>query len=323
MRMQAYLPVFHNDRRSEWYVSCRIRGDGMKKRNFIIKKNLSGWILLLPFLACITYTLWAPTVQGIIWSFFDMQGYTPMGFAGLKNYRIVMSDTGFLRTLLNTLLYVIWSLVIGYWVPFVLAVMLNEVIRGKGFFRFAMYLPNMAPGIAVSMLWYYMYYPNGSGLLNMLLGLVGIEPQIWLQNAKMTIPLILISSTWKSMGGTLLLYLAALQGVNRELYEAALVDGAGIWKRIVHVMLPQVSGILLLNLVRQILSVFQIMEEPLAMTGGGPNNASMSMGLLAYRYAFQNFKIGNALAVNVIMFVLLIILTLFYFKLEKKVNVED
>ena len=194
---------------------------------------------------------------------------------------------------------------------------------GKSFFRFAMYLPSMAPGIAISMLWYYMYYPNGSGLLNMLLGWFGIEPQVWLQNANMTIPLILISSTWKSMGGTLLLYLAALQGVNRELYEAALMDGAGIWKRIRYVMLPEVSGILLLNLVRQIISVFQIMEEPLVMTGGGPNNASMSLGLLAYRNAFQYFKIGNALAVNVIMFLLLVVLTLFYFKLEKKINAEN
>ncbi len=281
-----------------------------------MKRNLGGWILFLPFLICITYTLWMPTVQGIIWSFFDMQGYTPTGFAGLKNYRIILKDTGFLRTLLNTLLYVFWSLIIGYWVPFVLAVMLNEVLRGKSFFRFAMYLPSMAPGIAISMLWYYMYYPNGSGLLNMLLGWFGIEPQVWLQNANMTIPLILISSTWKSMGGTLLLYLAALQGVNRELYEAALMDGAGIWKRIRYVMLPEVSGILLLNLVRQIISVFQIMD-------GGPNNASMSLGLLAYRNAFQYFKIGNALAVNVIMFLLLVVLTLFYFKLEKKINAEN
>ena len=287
------------------------------------RKHLAGWLLFLPFLLCILYTLWMPTIQGILWSFFEMKGYTPVEFAGLKNYRVIMSDTGFMRTLFNTLLYVFWSLIIGFWVPFVLAVMLNEVIRGKGFFRFAMYLPSMAPGIAISMLWYYMYYPNGSGLLNMLLGWFGVEPKTWLQNPGMTIPLILISSTWKSMGGTLLLYLAALQGVSRELYEAALVDGAGIRKRIRYIMLPQVSGILLLNFVRQIIAVFQVMEEPLAMTGGGPYNASMSLGLLAYRYAFQYFKIGNALAVNVVMFLLLVLLTMFYFKLEKKVNVES
>ena len=98
------------------------------------------------------------------------------------------------------------------------------------------------------------------------------------------------------------------------------MDGAGIWKRATHIMLPQVSGILLLNLVRQIISIFQIMEQPLAMTGGGPNNASMSLGLLAYKYAFQNFKIGNALAVNVVMFLLLIVMTLFYFAMNKKIN---
>ena len=138
------------------------------------------------------------------------------GFAGLKNYRLILKDTGFLRTLLNTLLYVFWSLIIGYWVPFVLAVMLNEVLRGKSFFRFAMYLPSMAPGIAISMLWYYMYYPNGSGLLNMLLGWFGIEPQVWLQNANMTIPLIVITMSWSSFGSTMILYMADLQSVNNE-----------------------------------------------------------------------------------------------------------
>ena len=291
----------------------------MKKlRKF--KKSLGGWILFLPFFVMIFFALWKPTVQGIVWSFFDMKGYEADSFAGLKNYRIILSDTGFLQTLLNTVKYVLWSLVIGYWLPFVLAVMLNELTRGKEFFKFAFYLPCLAPGIAVYMLWYYMYYPNNGGLLNMVLSWFGVGPSVWLQDAEMTIPLILVSVTWKGLGSTLLLYLAALQGVNRELYEAALMDGAGIWKRATHIMLPQVSGILLLNLVRQIISIFQIMEQPLAMTGGGPNNASMSLGLLAYKYAFQNFKIGNALAVNVVMFLLLIVMTLFYFAMNKKIN---
>ena len=118
----------------------------------------------------------------------------------------------------------------------------------------------------------------------------------------------------------MLIYLAALQGVNRELYEVALLDGAGFFKRIIKITIPQISGVMLVNFVMQIIGVFQIMEQPLAMTGGGPNGASMSLGLLGYRYAFQNYKVGNALALNVVMFLMLIVLTIFYFAVKNKVE---
>lgn len=287
-----------------------------------LRRDTAAWVLILPFLFLIFYVLWKPTVQGMIWSFFEMKGYNVGEFAGLGNYRVVLKDTEFLGTLKNTLMYVIWSLVIGFWPPVVIAIMLNELTVGKSFFKFTAYMPSMIPGIAVSMLWYYIYYPNASGLLNMLLSMFGAEPGKWLQKANATIPLILVSNTWKGMGGAMLLYLAALQGVNRELYEAALIDGAGICRRAWKITLPQISGVILINLVRQIIGVFQIMEQPLAMTGGGPNNASMSLGLLGYRYAFQTFKVGNALALNVVMFFMLIVLTAFYFAVQNKVNEE-
>ncbi len=288
-----------------------------------IKKDAVAWLLLLPFLLMIFFILWKPTVQGITWSLHRMQGYNVGEFAGLENYRVVLGDTQFLGTLINTLEYVFWAIVIGFWLPIVVAILLNELSLGKNFFKFTMYMPSMIPAIAVSMLWYYIFFPNESGLLNMVLGWFGKDPSTWLQNSKMTIPLIIVSNSWKQMGATMLLYLAALQGVNRDLYEAALIDGAGILKRAWKITLPQISGVILINLVRQIIGVFQIMEQPLAMTGGGPNNASMSLGLLGYRYAFQTYQIGSALALNVVMFLMLIVLTAFYFVLQRKVNQDD
>ena len=249
-----------------------------------------------------------------------MQGYTVGDFAGLKNYRVVLQNTEFVKTLINTVKYVLWSLVIGFWPPVLAAILLNEIRFGKSYLKFTMYFPQMAPAIAVSMLWYYIFFPNNSGLLNMLLIKLGAQPNIWLQNPKHTIMLIIISNTWRGMGSSMLIYLAALQGVNRELYEVALLDGAGFLKRIVKITIPQISGVMLVNFVMQIIGVFQIMEQPLAMTGGGPNGASMSLGLLGYRYAFQNYKVGNALALNVVMFLMLIVLTIFYFAVKNKVE---
>lgn len=293
-----------------------------KKGNLLrcFRKDLSAWMLLAPFLILLIFIVWRPNIQGFIWSFFEMRGYTPVEFAGLKNYRIVLGNTDFLMTLGNTLKYVGISIVLGYFLPIVVAILINELTIGKGTFKFIFYLPGMVPGIAVSMLWYYIYYPNNSGLLNMLLGCFGIESRTWLGNPDLTILMILISCTWSGLGGAMILYLAALQGVNKELYEAAVMDGAGFLRRVWHITIPGIGSVMILQLVRQIISIFQIVQEPLAMTGGGPNNASITLGLLAYRYAFKNFQVGNALALNVIMFLILVLLTAFYFKLQKIVD---
>lgn len=296
----------------------------VKKKNQAIfktiRKEVGAWLLLLPFLILLYFMVWRPMIGGTLWSFYDMKGYEPTEFIGFKNYITVFQDTQFLQTLGNTLQYVMYSLLIGFIPPVILAILLNEVIHGNNYFKLSMYFPCMIPGVAVSMLWYYIYFPNSGGLLNTLLSLLKVEPSVWLQNSKITIPLIIISCTWRGLGGTMLMYLAALQGINQDLYEAALIDGAGFFSRVRNITLPQISGILLLYLVRQIISVFQIMEQPLAMTGGGPNGASLSLSLQGYRYAFEYFLIGNSLALGVITFLMLIVLTVFYFFLKKRVE---
>ena len=284
------------------------------------KTDISGWLLMLPFVILLIYLYVVPTIRGIIWSFFEMNGYNVGEFIGLDNYKVVLQDTSFLVTLKNTLLYVFWSFAIGYLPPIILGIMLNEIGVGKSFFRFTVYFPKMAPAIAISMLWYYLFYPNESGLLNMLLGFFGMEPSKWLQNSSMTIALIQVSETWRGMGAMTILYFSTLQGISRELYEAAMLDGAGLWQRVKSITLPHIFPFMLINAVRQVIEVFQIMEQPLAMTGGGPNGASMSLGLAGYRYAFQFFKVGNALALNMIQFIMLIGLTVIYFKVKSKID---
>ena len=201
-----------------------------------------------------------------------------------------------------------------------MAFMLNEMRCFSRFVRFSLYAPCMIPAIITSMLWYYIYYPDGTGLLNMLITNFGGQPFGWLQDSKWTIPCIVISMTWNSFGGTMLLYLAALQGINRELYEAALIDGAGVFKRITKIAIPELRGIMLLTFCRQIIAVFGTTEQPLAMTGGGPNGASLTLGLQSYRYAFVYGKVGNSLALSVVTFLILLSLTFVYAKMDKKIN---
>lgn len=285
-------------------------------------KRLRGWHLLLPLVLILYLLVWRPTVFGVVMSFFRMQGYNMKEFCGLKNYITVLSHTQFTVTLLNTVKYVFWSLIIGFLPPLFIAIMLNEVVHGKGFFRTVIYIPTIIPGITAMLIWYYLYLPDQTGLLNMILAKFGIGAQQWLNDPSFAIIGIIIYSTWKSFGGAMLLYFSALQSVSVELYEAAILDGAGAFKRFWHVTRPGIEGVLLLNLVSQIIGVFQIVDQPLAMTGGGPNGASMTLGLQLYQYGFQSAGkgTGQAMALGVIIFLILMVMTVFYFKLNKKVE---
>ena len=159
----------------------------------------------------------------------------------------------------------------------------------------------------------------------MILGSVGIEPYQWLQDSRFTILWIIISMTWNGCGATALYYFAAMQGINRELYEAALIDGAGYWRRVSIVTLPYMYGMLVLFGVRQIIGVFNTMEQVLQMTGGGPNNASVTLGLLNYRYAFDSGgkNAQYALALGVMMFIVLSVFSIIYFKIDKKIQENE
>ena len=285
-----------------------------------IKKNVIGWILFLPFAILLYFFVLRPQAIGIIYSFFNLVGFTPTGFAGFDNYINVLTNSDFLMVLTNTLKYVFWSLIIGYPLPVIMAIMLNEIVRGQSFFRVSVYIPTIVPTIAASLIWFFVYYPDPAGLLNGFLSLFGVEPFTWLQNADYTILLIVISCTWKGAGATAIFFLASLTSINQELYEAAIVDGAGFMGRVKNITLPQIAPMLVLGFVQQIISVFQIMEQPMTMTGGGPDGASMSMSYWAYKEGFEGFRIGNSLAISTITFCILLILSVFYFKLNKKLE---
>lgn len=292
------------------------------KRKTRLKNDFDAWILMIPMVIVLYLAIWRPTVIGGVWSFMKMRGYTPLGFNGFENYRIVITNSEFLILLKNTALYVLWSLVIGFIPPVAIAIMLNEMVFCRSGLRIIIYLPAVIPGIASMLIWRYIYDPGQTGLLNQALASMGIAPYGWLQAPEFTIVGLVIYMTWAGFAGTMLLYYACVQGTSVELYEAALIDGAGPFKRVWHVTLPALAGILVLNVVRQIIGVFQTMDVPLAMTGGGPNNASNTLSLRLYELGIKNASktAGQAMALGVIIFLILIVFTCFYFWINKKVE---
>ena len=287
-----------------------------------IKNDIDAWILMLPMVIILYLFVWRSTIFGFVWSLFKLNGFRIIKFCGLDNYIKVLKHTQFLPILWNTFQYVLWSFVVGFFPPLFVAIMLNEVIHFKQGFRVLIYLPSVIPGIAGMLIWYFMYYPDQSGLLNMILMKMGLEPFEWLNNQHFVKLGIIIYQTWASFAGTMLLYYAALQGVSIEVYEAALMDGAGPFRRLWNVTRPSIDGLLLINIVRQIISVFQIMEAPMAMTGGGPNGASTSISYQLYQYGFNSGGkgTGQAMALGVIIFLILILATVFYFWFNKRIE---
>lgn len=292
------------------------------KKHFLnkVNRNLSGWILIIPTILLFVLIVWRPILIAFKYSFYSLQGFVPAKFVGLKNYVDVISDTNFLKTLKNTVFYVMWSMIIGFPLPFIAAVFVNEMVRTKGFFKFVTYIPVIVPSIATYLVWKFIYAAGDGGFLNMVLYFFGVAPMDWLSNPNLSIVLIIITMSWHGFGATMIMYLASLQGINQELYEAARLDGAGVMMRIKTVLFPHMYGILTLSFVRQIISVFQITEQPMVMTGGGPNGASMSIGLTNYYYAFKYGQIDKSLALGIITFILLIGLTFLYFKMDRKIN---
>lgn len=291
-----------------------------KSKNVKLKRTLGVWLLLLPAVIALYLMIWRPSVMGIVWSFFKMKGYTPVEFTGLENYIRVFANTEFWPIMGNTIEYVFWSFVIGFIPPILIAFMLNEMVHFRSTMRIIIYLPAILPGITVLLLWYFIYSPETSGMLNILLAKLGMEPYIWLNDSRFTIMFIVIQMTWAAFPGTMFLYYTTIQGISIDLYEAATIDGAGPFRRFWNVSLPQISGLLILNVVRQLIGVFQVMQEPMVLTGGGPNGASTSLGYQLYQYGFVQGRVGQALALGTVTFVILIFATLFYFKLNKKVE---
>ena len=291
----------------------------MNKQNERLSANgkraeaLKAWLIMLPGLILMTFFVWEPLLESIRMSLYKTENIELVEFVGFRNFISVMGKSNFMQALANTFSYTFWSLLIGFALPILLAMLIGETVRGKGFFRTAAYLPNMLPGLAVIILWSAFFSGEKSGVLNILLSKFGVARQSYLTRANLVVPIIISVATWKGAGATALIYMAGMAGVNPELYEAAAIDGASVWQRVIHILLPSIRKLAGTLLILQIISVFQIMYEPMVLTKGGPDNASLSLMQLMWQYAFGgSMDYGKASAVAVIVTLILLGMTLIY-----------
>src|SRR2546430_11994623 len=217
----------------------------------------------------------------------------------------------------NTLLFTGLALIIGYALPLLIAMLLNELRHLTGFFRVAVYLPVMLPPIVTVLLWQYFYDP-GNGLFNTVLRGVHLPESSWTQSPKTAMLSLVLVSTWSNMGGATLIYLAGLQSIPGELYEAAELEGASIWQRLRQVTLPHLRFAMLVLLLLQIVATMQVFIEPFQLTGT-TNPDTVTVMVLIYRYAFVvNHDFGLAAAMSGVLFVLLGLFSFLYLRLTRE-----
>ncbi|MGV9275577.1 carbohydrate ABC transporter permease [Streptomyces griseosporeus] len=269
-----------------------------------LRRNLTAHGFLIGAVLCFAVFSWYPMIREFFLAFQKTEaGGTH--WVGLDNLRTVVNDPAFWQAWRNTLLFTLLALLIGFAVPFLVAIVINEFRHGQGYLRLLVYLPVMLPPVASVLLFKYLYDP-GYGLLNEILRFLHLPEQQWLQDPDLAMPSVVIAATWMNMGGATLIYLAALQGIPGELYEAAELDGAGLLRKIWHVTVPQTRLILSLMLLMQIIATMQVFIEPFLLTGGaGPEGSTTTVVYLIYQYAFNFNNYGAAAALGLLLLVLL------------------
>ncbi|SFS14021.1 multiple sugar transport system permease protein [Microbacterium sp. cf046] len=282
--------------------------------------GLWNLLFLLPMIFVFFFFSWSPIVQSVIMSF-QKTNMIVSEWVGLDNYVAILSDPDLGRAVVNTVYFALLALLFGFPLPLFMAVLMSEVKRGKGLYSALAYLPVVIPPVVAVLLWKVFYGADANGVFNTILGWFGIPPQPWIQSAVQAMPSLVLEATWAAAGGSIIIYLAALLSVPPELYDAAEVDGAGIWQKVWHVTLPQLRGILFIMLILQVIATAQVFLEPFLFTGGGPVGSTTTVLLYIYNKAFRNSlggDYGEATAVSVLLAIVLAILSWLYFKLTNR-----
>ncbi|MEV1021277.1 sugar ABC transporter permease [Streptomyces sp. NPDC050264] len=281
-----------------------------------LRDHLIAYAFLAAGVICFAFFSWYPIVRGWLLGFQQVTFAQPAQWVGLDNFRRLFADPLFLTAWRNTGYFTLLALVLGFAAPFVIAVVLNEFRHARGYLRMTVYLPVMLPPIVTMLLWRWFYDP-GPGLFNNALDILHLPAQQWLESEHLAMVSLVLVSTWANMGTTTLIYLAALGSIPGDLYEAAELDGASIRQRLWHITLPQTRFILMITLLLQIIGTMQVFIEPFVLTGGGPDDATVTVLLLLYRYAFVYNDFGMASAMSTLLFVVLGLFAAGYLRLTR------
>lgn len=285
----------------------RVRLSGLRRREAVW-----CYVFMAPAVIGVLVFAIGPMIASLWLSFTDYDMLSSPEWIGTKNYVKLVGDKLFQKSLSVTMLYAVVVVPGTILAGLVVAILLNAKIPAMGFFRSAYYLPSVIGGVAVARVWA-MLYNTDHGLFNLILGLFGIEGPGWLTDERWAIWSLIFMGIW-GFGGTMLIYLAGLQGIPKELYEAAEVDGASKMRQHLYITVPMLSGVTFFNLVMGIIGALQVFAEPFVLTQGKPNNSTLLVPLYLYRVAFGYLEMGYASAIAWVVFAITLVLTALVFR---------
>lgn len=292
--------------------------------NLPVGSSRSGWLrfwretglaytLLLPALIVLGLFSFYPVFRALQLSLLDWDMISENStFVGLANYRELLKDPLFWKAVTNTLIYIIGTVPIEIALALGVAMLLNQKLKGIGFYRLAFFLPHVTTVVAISMVWAWIYHDQ-YGLLNTMLGWFGIKGQNWLLNPKWTMFTIILMSIWKTLGYTAVIFLAGLQGLDKQLQEAATVDGANRWQVFRHVSWPLLSPTTFFVSITSIIGAFKVFSEIFVLYGGQPGPLRQGITIVFYIYekAWSEYRMGYASAAAYVLFFMVLAVTFF------------
>jgi multiple sugar transport system permease protein len=284
-----------------------------------LREGRAAWILAIPFcLLFLAFTAW-PVVQSLFMSITDTKARDlrhpfSVNVIGLDNFTKALSDPTFRKAAGNTAYFVLVGMPLTLVVALAAAVALDKgITRFRAVFRLGFYMPVITSIVAVAVVWRFLLQDPG-GLINTVLGWVGITGPNWLGDPNWSMPSLILMAAWRNFGTAMIIFLAGLQAVPGELHEAAAIDGAGAWQRFRHVTLPLLRPTLLFVMVTTSIGYLQVFEEPFVMTNGGPVDSTLTTSMLIYEQGFRFFNLGYASAIAYILFVIIAILAVIQFR---------
>ncbi|MDR3121405.1 MAG: sugar ABC transporter permease [Clostridiales bacterium] len=284
------------------------------------RNNIIGWAFLIPGLISFALFKYYPIILGVFVSFFKVDiVHLPGEFIGFDNYIRAFQDNFFTNALRNNVEFFLIVLLMNFWIPIFLATLINEVRKGKVFMRTMYYIPAIAPGIAMMVLWKYIWQPD-YGFANFIMRTLGLSEQLWLNDANLVKWCMQAPGLLMGGGMNMLIYLAALQEIPEEQHESALIDGAGFLRRIRSISIPQILPIISTMFVLAIIGAFNMFDNVKVMTDGGPASATETVILYSFKQAYTFQDYGYALSLSTIAFVIIFVLTLIQMRLDRGGN---
>lgn len=288
-----------------------------KKSKLKIKRALEGYLFASPWIIGFIVFTGGPIVASLVFSFCRYDVVTPAEWVGISNYKYMLTeDYLFWKSLYNTGYYALFSIPLRIIAALVIALLLNQKLMGIRWFRTMYYVPAVTSGVAVSLLWIWLFDP-GLGLINIVLGKIGIRGPLWLQSEVWSKPALILMSLW-GVGTIWVIYLAGLQGIDKQLYEAVDIDRGNWWQKFWHITLPMLSPAIFFTLIIGIIRSFQVFTQAYVMTQGGPKNSTLFYVYYLYLRGFRMLKMGSASSMAWILFILILVFTLIQFKFASK-----